>query len=60
MEEDIKENTIIENKENKIQPEYKELTINGFKYKFKDVYKSGYCFRCMNRTICKLIILKIF
>ena len=57
MEGDFKETAIIGNKENKIQPEYKELNINGFKYKFKDVYKSVYCFRCINRTICKLTIL---
>ena len=34
-----------------------EININGYKYKYKDTYKKGYCYRCIHRYICKLTIL---
>ena len=45
---------------NVLMPKYKELTIKGCKYKFKDTYKTGYCYRRINRTICKLIMFILF
>ena len=42
---------------NVLIPQYKELTIKGYKYNYKGTYKNGYCYRWINRTICKLIIL---
>ena len=37
-----------------------EININGYKYKYKDTYKKGYCYRCIHRYICKLTILICF
>ena len=37
-----------------------EINIKGYKYKYKDTYKKGYCYRCIHRYICKLTILICF
>ena len=37
-----------------------ELNILGFKYKYKDTYSTGYCYRCIYRLTCKLTILITF
>lgn len=34
-----------------------ELFIDTYKYKYKDSYKSGICYRCIHRAKCKLTIL---
>ena len=41
--------------EKKIKP-LNELTIKEYKYKFKDVTKKGYCYRCIHCANCKLTI----
>ena len=33
-----------------------ELNILGFKYKHKDTYSTGFCYRCIYRSTCKLTI----
>ena len=37
-----------------------ELNILGYKYKYKDTYSTGYCYRCIFRSTCKLTILISF
>ena len=37
-----------------------ELNILGHKYKYKDTYATGYCYRCIFRSTCKLTILISF
>ena len=37
-----------------------EINIKGYKYKYKDTYKKGYCYRCIHRYIYKLTILICF
>ena len=34
-----------------------EINILGYKYKYKDIYKKGYCYRCVHRNKCKVTIL---
>ena len=61
MEKENKEETNqISEELNGKKPEYNELIINGYKYKYKVTNKIGFCFRCINRTICKLTILILF
>ena len=52
MEENVNNNLDKEN-ENIIR----ELNIKGYKYKYKDKYNSGFCYRCIFRKSCKLTIL---
>ena len=51
---DTDEEKSINSENNKI---IRGLTIKGYKYKFKDKYKAGYCYRCISRKDCKLTIL---
>ena len=53
------QNNLIRQNEDKSKP-LKDLTIDGYKYKLKDIYSNGYCFRCMFKATCKLTILILF
>ena len=44
----------------KINSPLNEINIKGYKYKYKDTYKKGFCYRCIHRYICKLTILIYF
>lgn len=47
------DDTILTNRKEEV---LNELNIAGYKYKYKDKYKNGYCYRCINRASCKLTI----
>ena len=39
------------------RPPLNELNILGYKYKYKDTYKKGYCYSWDHRNQCKVTIL---
>ena len=51
---------ILDDKDTEITEPIKEINIGEYKYKYKDKYKKGYCYRCVNRASCKLTIVISF
>ena len=49
-------NTKLISRKNKPLNSLLELNILGYKYKYKDTYSTGYCYRCIFRSTCKLTI----
>lgn len=51
---------ILEDNENVKSEPLKVINIDHYKYykyKYKEKYKKGYCYRCVNRASCKLAII---
>ena len=57
---DNESNTKLISRKNKPLNSLLELNILGYKYKYKDTYSTGYCYRCIFRSTCKLTILISF
>ena len=44
-------------KENSIKSPLNEINIKGYKYRYKDTYKKGICYRCIHHMKYKITIL---